>query len=194
MKWLFGVLWFRLKKAVDTVMWYNQFLCEFTNAKQNPQQRCSLYLRLHHLAYAFSFPATQTLGEHLQSFLLPVIMCFGCPNYSASPHLLVCLSPCIYFPLLGIFPLNTPRNIPMVSTILGPLIVFSFVKLLFWENCLRRMYEQVCWKWESSKIEVWSVSETEQILSLNCWEVSRSHLFCQSKRLIHKVLHTVDVQ
>ena len=88
-------------------MWYNQFLCEFTNAKQNPQQRCSLYLRLHHLAYAFSFPATQTLSEHLQSFLLPVIMCFGCPNYLAFPAL-TCLSlPCIYFPLLGIFPLFT---------------------------------------------------------------------------------------
>ena len=73
---------------------------------KNLQQRCSVYLRNQHLAYAFSFPGTQTLSEHLQSFLSLVIMCFGCPDYLEFPTLKTCLS----LPLH----VSPPRNVPFV--------------------------------------------------------------------------------
>lgn len=63
------------------------------------QQRCSVYLRNQHLAYAFSFPGTQTLSEHLQSFLSLVIMCFGCPDFVEFPTLKnLFVSPLACFP------------------------------------------------------------------------------------------------
>lgn len=36
---IFCVLWFTLRKAVNTVMWYNQFSYEFTNAKTKPARK-----------------------------------------------------------------------------------------------------------------------------------------------------------
>lgn len=110
----FCVLWLRLRKlwSQKNTLAYNQFPYEFMNAKDNWQQKCSLYLKHHPPpGLHFQFSVTQIFSEHLQSFLSLVIMYFGTQIiWEFPPH-----TPYIHFSPVRMFPLFTWFTIRLLT-------------------------------------------------------------------------------